>query len=319
MPRVMTAGSALNSCSLVVFGEFFLDLVFYALPRIPRMGEEVKTESFERFPGGGLATTASVANGLGTRTAVITRIGEDARGSAAWQTMVRSGISVDFCEVHPHLPTATTVCAAFAGDRMMITHDTINRRLERLLDHAAARKKIRNARHLHLACPLWPPKMWGRAIREFREQGLTVSADIGWNPEVLRSAQLPSLLKNLEFVFPNEAEARAMTGERTVERAAKQLARSVRVPVIKLGPDGSLAVQNGKIVRMRSLRVHVVDATGAGDAFNGGFLHGHLAAWPLEDCLRAGNVCGALATTRPGGSSAIPTREKLAELMSKLQ
>jgi len=302
----------------VVFGEFYFDLVFYALSRLPRMGEEVKTESFERFPGGGLATTALVANALGTQTVVITRVGEDSRGSAAWLRMLRSGISVECCEVHANLPTATTVCAAFDGDRMMITHDAINRKLERLLYRSMVKTKIRRARHLHLACALWPPKTWNPAIRRFREQGLTVSADVGWNPELMHSSQLPSLLRNLEFLFPNEAEARAMTGEKTIEKAAKQLARSVRVPVIKLGQDGSLAVHDGKIVRMKSLRVRAVDATGSGDAFNGGFLHGFLLGWPLEDCLRAGNVCGALATTKPGGSSAIPTRKKLRELMSRI-
>lgn len=308
-----------NDVSLVVFGEFFIDLVFYALPKIPRLGEEVKTQSFEKFPGGGLATTSLVANSLGTRTAVITRIGKDARDGSSWQRIARSGISVDGCEVHAHLPTATTVCAAVDGDRMMITHDVINRKLEELLNRRTVNAKIRDARHLHLACALWPPKTWGPAIQQLRRRGLTLSADIGWNPEVLQSRQLPSVLANLAFVFPNEAEAQAMTGEKSLEKAAKQLARSVRVPVIKLGPDGSLAVQDGKIVRMKPLRVHSIDATGSGDAFNGGFLHGYLAGWPLEDCLRAGNVCGALATTRPGGSSAIPTRKKFAELMSKLR
>jgi sugar/nucleoside kinase (ribokinase family) len=62
-----------------------------------------------------------------------------------------------------------------------------------------------------------------------------------------------------------------------------------------------------------------VDATGAGDAFNGGFLHGYLAGWPLKECMRAGNVCGALATTGAGGSAAIPTQQKLKKLMEKLR
>lgn len=313
-----TLSGAEKEGGLVVLGEFFLDLVFYGLPSRPRMGQEVKTESLERVPGGGLATTSLVAHGLGTQTAVITRIGRDALGNAAWQKMQRSGIAVDCCEVHADLPTATTVCAAFDGDRMMITHDAINRNLERLLDRSVVKKKIRKARHLHLACSLWPAKRWSKAIRRFREQGLTVSADIGWNPEVMRSSRWPLVLRDMEFVFPNEAEAKAMTGQKSIEKAAKQLARWIRVPVIKLGQDGSLAMVNGKMLRMKPLRVRAVDATGSGDAFNGGFLHGYLADWTLEDCLRAGNICGALATTRPGGSSAIPTLKKLKQLMAQL-
>ena len=76
---------------------------------------------------------------------------------------------------------------------------------------------------------------------------------------------------------------------------------------------------DGKILRMKSIRVRSVDATGAGDAFNGGFLHGTLAGWPLEECLKAGNICGALATTGAGGSCAMPARKLLKELMKKLR
>lgn len=310
--------SAQNKPELAIFGEFFVDLVFYKLPCIPRMGEEVKTNSFSRFPGGGLATTALVAAGLGTPTSVFTRIGRDALGSPAWQKLVESGVAVDDCEIDANLPTAMTVCAAFDGDRMMITHDPINANLERLLAHDATRKTIQRAKHLHLACALRPPRTWAPAIRAFRKRGLTVSADIGWNPEILESRQLPILLKEFAFVFPNETEAHAMTGERSVERAARKLARWVAVPVIKLGEDGCVAARNGEVLRVRPMRVRAVDATGAGDAFNGGFLNGYLSGWPLEECLKAGNVCGALATTQPGGSSAIPTRKQLLKLMKTL-
>jgi len=314
----MSPASARKDRALVVFGEFFIDLVFYNLPGIPRMGEEVKSTSFARFPGGGLATTALVAAGLGTPTKVITRVGRDSLANPEWQKLVQGGISIHACELDPHLPTAMTVCAAFGGDRMMITHDIINRKLVRLLERSGVQKQMRTAKHVHMACALRPPQAWKPAIHKLRERGLTVSADLGWNPEVLESPRLPSLLKEFEFTFPNEPEVQAMTGEKTVEAAARKLARWVRVPVVKLGPDGSLAVRNGKILRVKSIRVRTVDATGAGDAFNGGFLHGYLAGWPLEECLRAGNICGALATTGAGGACAIPTRKNLRKLMKKL-
>jgi ribokinase len=314
----MTPGSAQNDRGLVVFGEFFLDLVFYDLPKVPRLGEEVKTARFARFPGGGLATTALVACRLGTPTKIITRVGQDAIGTPEWQRLIHSGISIRGCEFDRNVPTAITVCAAVDGDRMMITHDAINQKLEALLSQPVAQEQIHSSKHLHLACSLWPPRKWLPTIRKARRRGLTFSVDIGWNLQTLESPQLPRLLKEFEFIFPNEVEATAMTGERSVEAAAKKLARWVRVPVIKLGPDGSLAVREGEILRIKSMPIHTVDATGCGDAFNGGFLHGHVNDWGLEDCLRAGNVCGALAATGPGGSSAIPTRKKLRELMRKL-
>jgi ribokinase len=312
-----TSASARNDRGLAVFGEFFIDLVFYDLPRVPRLGEEVKTASFARFPGGGLATTALVAASLGTPTKIITRVGKDALASPEWQGLIGSGISTAGCQVDEHLPTAMTVSAAIDGDRMMITHDIINVKLEKLFRRSEVQRQLRTAHHVHLACAMWPPDVWGPAIRKLRKRGLTISADLGWNPSVLESLRLPALLREFEFIFPNELEARAMTGEKTVEAAARKLARSVHVPVIKLGADGSLAVRDGRMVRVKSIRVRAVDATGAGDAYNGGFLHGYLAGWPLEDCLRAGNICGALATTGAGGSGALPTRKSLSKWMGK--
>lgn len=319
IPNMVTSGFAPSDRGLVVFGEFFFDLVFYDLPTVPRMGREVKTVHFDRLPGGGLATTALVAAKLGTRTKAITRVGRDARTSPEWQKLVESGISTKGCEFDPRLPTALTVCAACEGDRMMITHDRINTKLERLLARPSVQKQLQSGWHLHLACALRTPRMWMPAIRKLRKKGLTISGDLGWNPEVLESPRLPSLLTEFEFVFPNESEAKAITGEKTIESAVRKLAQWVRVPIVKLGPYGSLAVRDGKIVRVRSMRVRTVDATGSGDAFDGGFLHGYLAGWPLEECLRAGNICGAVAATAAGGSSAIPTPKNLRKLMKRLR
>ena len=305
--------------ALVVVGEFFLDLIFYALPDLPRLGEEVKTRHFAQLPGGGLATTSLVASALGTPTAAIARVGEDARSSPAWRSLEENKVSVDACEFSPTLPTARTVCAAFHGDRMMITHDVINQNLEKLLKRPPAQAAVRGAKHVHLACALWPIPPWLARIKRLRAGGLSVSADIGWNPEMFKSPGLPALLRQLNFLFPNEMEARAITGEKTIERMLKKLAQWTAVPLVKLGDAGSATIQNGKVVRVPRLPVRSVDATGAGDAFNGGFLHGYLDGWKLEDCLRAGNVCGALATTGAGGSSVLPSPARLRKLVRRLQ
>jgi ribokinase len=310
--------TALSRAELVIVGEFFLDWVFYHLPAAPSLGKEVKTAHLAETPGGGVATTALVAARLGTPTAVVARIGKDARQKPAWHMLEESGICTEACEFSERFPTAITVCAAYHGERMMITHDIINQQMHRLLPRKAVRRKLRQAKHLHLACTPSATKQWVAELRTLRTQEITISSDLGWNAELLRAPELRTLLRQCEFTFPNEVEAREITGEKTAEKAVKKLANWVRVPVIKLGEDGCIAVQAGKVLRMKSIKVDVVDATGAGDAFNGGFLHGYLSGWPLEDCLRAGNVCGAMAATAPGGSSATPSRSKLLQLMKRI-
>ena len=314
----MRSGSTRSRGELVVLGEFFIDLIFCNVPRPPKLGEEVRAQQFSEFPGGGVATTALVAAGLGTSTAVVTRVGIDARHHPSWRKLADSGIFVGASEFTPKFPTGITACIAYDHDRMMITHDPINRGLHKLLMRSTVQEALRKAKHLHLACALSPVERWITPIRHLRSRGISISLDVGWNPKVWVSPRFPALLRECDFVFPNEIEARAMTGANSAENAAKKLAQWVHFPVIKLGRDGCIAVQSGTVSRVQSIRVRAVDATGAGDAFNGGFLHGYLSGWSFDDCLRAGNVCGALATTCPGGSSGMVSRRKLLKLMREI-
>jgi sugar/nucleoside kinase (ribokinase family) len=87
--------------------------------------------------------------------------------------------------------------------------------------------------------------------------------------------------------------------------------------VVKLGADGAMALGPDGLQRAPGMRVKTIDTTGAGDAFNGGFLHAWLDQSAIRDCLRVGNVCGALSTTRPGGNTSVPDSALLARTLRK--
>lgn len=308
-----------SASRLIVFGEFFFDLVFYKLSKLPHMGLEVKTDYFVEAPGGGLSTTAMVAAALGTETSVVARVGTDAPLHAAWRRLADLGIKTDGCEFRKDFSTALTVCAAYGSDRMMITHDPINNRLGDLLLQPKVQRVLRAAKHIHFAFAFRNPRKWLPFLDDLRAHGVGLSADIGWNPEVLGSKSLPQMLRRLDFFFPNEAEAQAITGHSSPVKAAQHLARWVRSPVVKLGSRGSVAVIDGKVLRARSIPVRAVDATGAGDAYNAGFLHAYLQKWPWWDCLGAGNICGGIATTAPGGTGVLPEPGQLQKLLGNLR
>lgn len=244
---------------LVVFGEFFSDLIFYRLPRRPRFGEESKTESFLIAPGGGLATTAIAASRLGTVTGIVTRVGADSESLPTWNQMMQEKLDISACEYRSDLPTALTVCVAYKTDRMMVTHEPINRKLEDLLDRPAVQRKLERARHVHLACALRHPVRWQPVLRKLRERGITLSADFGWNPDISVN-QLVSIIRYCDFIFPNEHEARAITAARTTLGALEKLREWVRVPVIKLGARGALLRAEGRVYRQPALPLPLVDA-----------------------------------------------------------
>ena len=190
--------------------------------------------------------------------------------------------------------------------------------LEDLLESEAVRSKLRQARHVHLACALRRPARWQPVLRDLKEGGATISADFGWNPDISIN-QLVSIIRHCDFIFPNEHEARAITGAKTALNALEKLHEWVSTPVLKLGPRGSLLMAEGKLYRQPALQLPLVDATGVGDAFNGGFLHAFLHGAGWDDCLRAGNICGSMAGTRPGGSEGLPGPQEYKRRMAEMR
>lgn len=295
---------------IVIFGEFYLDLVFCRLVAEPALGTEVRAAEYTEAPGGGVATTALALRRLGSTVGVATRVGPDALSHPAWGQLLAAGVSTAAVEVRSGVRTARTACIAWNGDRMFVTEDAVNRDLEALLRRPAVRRQCFAARHVHFACALRQPERIQPAIKELRERGISTSADIGWNPDTLSLEHLRPVLPWLDFLLPNAREAAALTGEADASRACLRLAEAVRWPVVKCGAEGSVIAVAGQGGQMQLLRVparrtRVVDTTGAGEAFNGGFLHGYLRGWGWRDCLRLGNLCGARAVAAAGGAAGL--------------
>jgi len=117
------------------------------------------------------------------------------------------------------------------------------------------------------------------------------------------------LLKYVDVLLPNEREATRITGTDDPETAIRQLAEMVPLVVVKLGKEGALAQRGKERFTSPSLKVTAVDAVGAGDSFDAGFLHEYLRGSDLPTCLASGNRAGALSVTRPGGTEAFRDKQ----------
>jgi sugar/nucleoside kinase (ribokinase family) len=128
----------------------------------------------------------------------------------------------------------------------------------------------------------------------------------------------PGLVDTLRLVdvfAPNQSEACQLTGDEDPGRSAARLAEFCPLVVVKAGAQGAYAHAGGQAWHAPALPVDVVDTTGAGDAFDAGFLAALLQGEPVETCLRYGNICGGLSTTQPGGASATPTLDALKKFL----
>ena len=296
---------------LLTVGDAFQDLVFVGLPHMPRSGEELKTARFVATIGGGAVITATAAARLGLRTAIVSALSRDA-SVALRRDKVRVVNLKRAAEAH-----AVTVSLSTTHERSFVTFNGVNDRLEARLPAAIARQR---ARHVHFAfAPRRCPR-WVRIIEGLRARGVTSSWDFGWSPALRAESGFSTLVGAPDIIFVNEAEAAMYAGARTHGVAIAYWRRAARNTVIKLGPRGSRWIAGGRgdedhgarslqpsDVAAPALRVRAVDTTGAGDAFNGGFLVAWLGGRSPRECLRIGNFVGARSTLAAGGVDALPT------------
>src|SRR5262249_35035114 len=107
-----------------------------------------------------------------------------------------------------------------------------------------------------------------------------------------------------------------ITGASTGEQALEKLAKVVPVVAMKLGSKGAVAQRGAERAEVAGLKVDLVDAVGAGDSFDAGFLNQFVRGADLQTCLRSANAAGALSTTRAGGTEAFRDRAHREKFLS---
>lgn len=287
---------------LLTVGDAFEDLIFVGLPHLPRPGQELKTSRFVATIGGGAVITAIAAARLGVRTAIVSAL-----SAGAAQTLRGEGVRVANLRRRTEQP-AITVALSTAGDRSFVTFSGVNERLQRRLPAALRRRR---SRHVHFAFSPDDCRRWAAAADAYRRRGITTSWDFGWDHSLPMRAGFARLLASVDVVFVNELESRAYARARSAGAAERFWRQAARSTVMKLGAAGSRWLAPDREVTARAARVRVVDTTGAGDAFNAGFLFALLRGLAPRQCLRLGNFVGGESTRGAGGITALPTRSEL--------
>ena len=118
-------------------------------------------------------------------------------------------------------------------------------------------------------------------------------------------------LPYVDVLLPNEREACLLAEETDSSKAIDILRQRVPLLVIKRGEAGAEAYTSGCRISSPALPLQVVDAVGAGDSFNAGFLHGFVRGWPIERTLSFGNLTGGWSTSARGGTTAFRGAENL--------
>ena len=294
---------------ILVAGEINPDLVLTG-DVTPAFGQAEKLVDSASFSiGSSCAIFACGAARLGLKVGFIGVCGDDFFGRFMLDEMTRRQVDVSPVIVDSSVSTGMSVILSTATDRAILTHvGSMNcLRADQITDELLAR-----SRHIHVASyflqsALQPglPDLFRRA----HALGLTTSLDPNWDPSG-KWTGFDELLPCVDVFLPNENEALAMTDSATDAQALAYLSQKCAWVAIKLGPRGAIAGRGLASENSPALKINVVDTTGAGDSFDGGFLYGFLHDWSLERALKLGAACGSLSTRKAGGTTAQATLEE---------
>jgi sugar/nucleoside kinase (ribokinase family) len=301
---------------VVCLGILVADVIARPVDRLPERGTLALVDEIGVHGGGCALNTASALARLGLRAAAAGKLGVDPLGDVLLGILEERDIDQRAVVRDPATPTSATVALVGAdGERTFLHLPGAN---ATLCTGELDSELIFSGRALHVGGALLLEALDGEPtaalLAEARRRGVFTSLDTAYDASGRWNRVLPSL-DGLDLFTPNSAEARAVTGERDPNQAARRLREfGVREVAVTLGEDGCYVAGETFEGHVPAPVVQVVDGTGSGDAFAAGFLCAKLAELPLEDAARLANATGALAATASGAYNGLRGLEETSAL-----
>lgn len=308
---------------ILVAGELNADLILSGLPSLPVIGRELIGSGFAMALGSSSAITAARMAALGAddpeyAVDFVGLIGDDDIGRFVLDQLHHFGVHTDAVQV-VGTPTGVTIALTYARDRALLTYPGTIAVFD---GQGITQEQLRRYTHLHVGSFFLQTALQPQLAAIFkmaREAGLTTSLDVGWDPAERWMGNpylAPALAQTSDFL-PNEDETAALAA---TPEALKQLVGGTLV--VKRGAQGASAYTDSggasTETRVPAFPVTPVDTTGAGDAFNAGYIYAlHIRGESMASALRFAAACGAQATQHVGGATAAPGEYMIHELITE--
>lgn len=303
---------------VVSIGELNPDLILHGIKaKAPVLGTEQAIEGYLLTLGSSTAIATVLMTRLGLKTAMIARVGDDEYGRFCRETLAREGVDQAHVITTSGVETGVTISLPYPEDRLLLT---CYGAMETVTIDDMPWDTIADARHLHVGSFFIQRGIRGDlhdVFRRARSMGLTTSLDTGWDPDTRwLQDDLKAALAYTDVFLPNETELANITGTDDVDEGLERaLALGATEVVAKRGAWGSSYRGHGGRTDERGLSIKPVDTTGAGDAFNAGYVTARLEGRTVSERLAFGNACGASAALAIGGTGGLKTRAEAEALL----
>ncbi|MBU7013682.1 MAG: carbohydrate kinase family protein [Theionarchaea archaeon] len=274
---------------VVCVGNLNYDISFH-VARLPDLHEKMRCEEASFSCGGSAGNTACWLGSLGLTTGMVGAVGEDPLGDIQLQDLASYHVSTENV-----IRTGTTGIAVILVEgeaKRMIKFTGANQ-------HIKIDASIRDAQHIHVSSS--PRTVVQDLISMCRDAPLTLS----WDPQELL---FPELVPHVDYVFLNEDDLKREVKTDSLEKAADILAARCLI-VTKNG--GGCSILTDEIIDVPSFGYTARDSTGAGDAFDAGFISGLLTQHILKECGILGTATSSIKVQHQGARGGICSRDDL--------
>ena len=292
--------------NISVLGIFVADISFSGT-KIPVIGETILGDKYNIGPGGKGCNQAIAIARLGGRVDFISKIGKDAYGELALNTLKKNEIKTENIIQDANLQTGVAgilidkksgknAINVIVGAPTTLKINEISKQINIIKDSKIFLTQLEVPKDVTLHC-----------LKIAKENGCITILNPAPASEITKE-----FYSNIDYFTPNETEAEFYTGIKiTSEKEAKLAAHKlisfgVKKVIITLGEKGLFYTDGQDEIYLKANSVKTVDTTGAGDAFNGGLAFGLSKGKSIKECLELANKVAGISTTKLGAGDAMP-------------
>lgn len=298
---------------VIAIGELNVDVILNKIDGQPEIGKEKFAQDMLLTLGSSTAIFAANIACLGSKTGFVGMIGEDAFGELIESSLAKKGVDTSMLIKTDKHASGATICLNYNEDRANVTYQGA---MDFMTFSDIDKSIFEKTKHIHLSSVFMQSgikKDLLEILKYARSKNVTTSLDTQWDPMEKWDFDYAEILPYVNVFLPNETELKFITKTETLDEAIEKIRPYIDICVVKRGCIGSVLLQKDKEPQQLDafLNTNVVDAIGAGDSFNAGFIHAFVKGFSPEEAQRAGNLMGAINTTAGGGTGAFTSKENV--------
>ena len=289
-----------------VLGIFVADISFSG-PKIPAVGETILGNKYNVGPGGKGCNQAVAIARLGGKVNFISKIGKDAYGKLALETLKKNNINTENIIQDEKLQTGVAGILVDKQSGKNAINVIVGAPNSLKINEMNSQINLIKSSKIFLTQLEIPKDVTLYCLKTAKENGCLT---------ILNPAPASEISKEfysyIDYFTPNETEAEFYTGIKiTNEKEAKQAADKlinlgIKKIIITLGEKGLFYSDGQEEIHLKASSVKAIDTTGAGDAFNGALAFSLSKGKPIKACLELANKAAGLSTTKLGAGDAMP-------------